>query len=225
MSIYPLIDPSVSFKDSLEAKDLRPRPVDQGLPREQNTPETGMGWRLSTFAGRFGEISSDPAGAPLTLVFRLVLESQKQGEPVAWITSLGSTFFPPDAADIGIDLSAMAVIRASEILSAARATEHLLRSGAFGIVVMDIGPNAYLPLHAQSRLAGLARKHDIALICITEKESHQPSVGSLISLRVHSEKAQGKEDAYRCAVNILKDKHHGPGWGHIEVCRGPDGLH
>ena len=225
MSSYPLIDPSVSFDDSLEAKDPRPGSADRGLPRDKVTPETGMGWKISTFAGRFGEISSDLAGAALTLVFRLVLESQKQGEPVAWITSLGSTFFPPDAADIGIDLSAMAVIRASEILSAARATEHLLRSGSFGIVVMDVGPNAHLPLHAQSRLAGLARKHDTALICITEKESHQPSVGSLISLRVHSEKTQGKEDAYRCAVKALKDKRHGPGWGHIEVCRGPDGLH
>jgi len=193
--------------------------------RDKFTPETGIGWKISTFAGRFGEISSDPAGAPLTLVFRLVLESQKQGEPVAWITSLGSTFFPPDAADIGVDLSAMAVIRVPEFLSAARATEHLLRSGSFGIVVMDVGPNAHLPLHAQSRLAGLARKHDTALLCITEKESDQPSVGSLISLRVHSEKTQGKEDVYRCAANVLKDKRHGPGWGHIEVCRGPDGLH
>ena len=225
MSSYPLIDPSVSFGDSLEAKDPMPGPADRGLPRDKVTPEIGVGWKISTFAGRFGEISSDLAGAALTLVFRLVLEAQKQGEPVAWITSLESTFFPPDAADIGIDLSAMAVIRASEILSAARATEHLLRSGSFGIVVMDVGPNAHLPLHAQSRLAGLARKHDTALICITEKESDQPSVGSLISLRVHTARTRGKEGPFRCEVRVLKDKRRGPGRRHIEVCRGPDGLH
>ena len=74
MSSYPLIDPSVSFDDSLEARDPRPRPAERGLPRDKVTPETGMGWKLSTFAGRFGEISSDLAGAALDWVRREMSE-------------------------------------------------------------------------------------------------------------------------------------------------------
>jgi recombination protein RecA len=54
-------------------------------------------------------------------VFRLVLEAQKQGEPVALITSRKSTFFPPDVADAGIDVTAVAVIRGPDNIAAARA--------------------------------------------------------------------------------------------------------
>lgn len=182
-------------------------------------------WRLHTFAGRFSEISSNSAGAGLTLVFRLVLEVQIQGEPVAWMTTRDSIFFPPDAADAGIDLEALVVIRVSESIAAARTAEHLLRSGAFGLVVLDLGVKAHLPQHAQSRLAGQARRHHTALLCITEKEYSQPSLGSLVSLRIHTEKVTKNSNHFKCMAHVIKDKNRGPGWSHVEVCRGPDGLH
>ena len=46
-------------------------------------------------------ISGGQAGASLTLVFRLVLEAQRQREPVAWIHGRSGTLFPPDAAEAG----------------------------------------------------------------------------------------------------------------------------
>jgi recombination protein RecA len=158
-------------------------------------------------------------------VFRLVLEAQKQDEPVAWITSRRSTFFPPDAADAGIDVTAVAVIRSPDNIAVARAAEHLLRSGAFGLMVVDLGTDMRLPQHAQSRLAGQARRHHIALIFITEKKSHQPSLGSLVSLRAHSERLPQTSHRHRCRVTVLKDKRHGPGWNDEAVCHGPDGLY
>ena len=88
-------------------------------------------WGFSTFSGRFTEISGDEASASLTIVFRLVLESQKLKEPVVWIGNRQSMFFPPDAADAGVDLRNLAVVLVSGTRAAARATDHLLRSGSY----------------------------------------------------------------------------------------------
>ena len=194
-------------------------------PRLQPATNTSTEWCLATFAGRFAEISGSSAGAALTLVSRLVLETQKQGEPVVWISTRKNTFYPPDVADAGIDITALAVIRCPNNIAAARTAEHLLRSGAFGLVVIDVGRDTRLPQHAQSRLAGQARRHHTALICITEKDSHQPSIGSLISQRAHTERLPQTSHHFRCRATVLKDKRSGPGWNYEEICHGPDGLY
>jgi recombination protein RecA len=188
------------------------------------SPAPPSSWELAAFNGRFGEVSGDPAGAPLTLVFRLVLEAQKAGEPVAWVGRRDGVFFPPDVADAGVDLAALPVVWTPDTMAAARAADLLIRSGGFGLVVMDVGARANLPIHAQTRLSGLAKQHDTALICVTEKEDQRPSLGSLVSLRAHTARTERQEDRYRCEVHVLKDKRRGPGWRHTEVCRGPDGL-
>lgn len=209
------IDPHLLLKNAGQ-QTVYPEPVHTEAPAE---------WRYGTFAGRFCEISGGPNSTALTLVFRLVLDAQKQGEPAAWITSRGSLFYPPDAVDAGVDLASLVVVRAPDGLAAARAAEHLLRSGAFGLVVLDLGPIAYLPLHAQSRLNAQARQHNSAMLCITEKDRRLPSLGSLVSLRAHTARSREQTDRFRCEARIIKDKRRGPGWGHVEVCRGPDGLH
>lgn len=210
-----LIDPSHPRWD-----DLRAQGVQRGLAPSDAPPE----WRLSAFAGRFGEISGGEAGAPLTLVFRLVLEAQRLGEPVAWVGRWESTFFPPDVAAAGVDLDTLPVIRVPEPLAAARAADLLLRSGAFGLLVLDIGAGAGLPLPVQTRLVGLAKQHHTALLCLTEKTVDRPSLGSLVSVRAHASRTRREEDRFCCEARILKDKRRGPGWKHVEVCRAPDGL-
>ncbi|MET0644654.1 MAG: hypothetical protein ABWZ17_09800, partial [Candidatus Binatia bacterium] len=62
-------------------------------PKTQPSP-----WNLAAIAGRFTEISASASAASLTLAFGLVGEAQKQREPVGWVTSTGSFFYPPDAA-------------------------------------------------------------------------------------------------------------------------------
>jgi recombination protein RecA len=141
-------------------------------------------WSLPQLAGRFAEVSGSKATAVLTLTFGLVLDAQKRGEPVGWATSTESSFFPPDAAQLGIDLAALVIVRVPRADSIARAGEKLLRSGGFGLVVLDLGL-ADIPTPLQSRLTGLAHHHHTALVCLTEKESKAFSLGSLVSLRVH----------------------------------------
>lgn len=187
-------------------------------------PRAPAGWSLAAVAGRVVELSGTPAGAPLTLAFGLVLDAQQHGEPVAWITPRASSFYPPDAAEGGVDLAALVVVRVPDGRAGARAADRLLRSGAFGLVVLDLGATAALPLPLQARLAGLARHHHTALVALTAKGQDSPSLGPLVSLRVVATRQRIAEDRFRCALTVLKDTRRGPTWSHQEVCRGPAGL-
>lgn len=187
-------------------------------------PGVPAGWILAAVAGRFVELSGSGATATLTLAFGLVLDAQQHGEPVAWITPRESSFYPPDAAEGGIDLAALVVIRVPDRRAAARAADRLLRSGAFGLVVLDLGAAAELPIPLQARLAGLAHHHHTALVALTARREDAPSLGSLISLRVVAERKWIAEDRFLCELTVLKDKRRGPTWTHQEVCRGPAGL-
>jgi recombination protein RecA len=181
-------------------------------------------WSLPQVAGRFVEISGSKATAVLTLAFGLVLDAQKRSEPVGWATSTESSFYPPDAAQLGIDLAALAVVRVPKADAIARAGEKLLRSGGFGLVVLDLGLTD-IPPPLQSRLTGLAHHHHTALICLTEKDSKAFSLGSLVSLRVHAERKRVGNNEFACAVSVLKDKRRGPSWMYEEVLHGPPGLY
>jgi len=180
-------------------------------------------WTLDEVAGRLVEISSSTAAAALTLTFTLVLEAQERGEPVGWVTLADSFFYPPDAARSGADLAALVVVRLTHPASIARAGEKLLRSGGFGMVVLDLGA-ADIPMPLQTRLTGLAHRHHTALICLTEKDSGAFSLGSLVSLRAHAEKKRVENNRFACALRVLKDKRRGPTWHYEELYTGPAGL-
>ncbi|HWP59258.1 MAG TPA: hypothetical protein VNL14_15290 [Candidatus Acidoferrales bacterium] len=177
-------------------------------------------WRLSQLAGRLVEVSSFSAPASLSLVFGLVLEAQRQGEPVAWVTSVESFFYPPDAARAGVDLGALVVVRVGDSSAIPRAAEKLVRSSAFSLVALDLG-NVDIPVALQTRLAGLARQHRTALICLTEKEEQQPSLGSLVSLRAHASRTRRTENLFTCHLEVLKDKRRGPTWSHTAIFSWP----
>jgi recombination protein RecA len=199
-------------------------PLPRQEPRPKPVPRT-VAWTLPALAGRLIELSAEPAGAPLTFAFRLVLDAQRRGEFAAWVAPRARAFFPPDVAAAGIDLAALPVVWASHALEAARAADLLVRSGGFGLVVVDLGPGTDLPLHAVTRLAGLALRHRAIVLLLTEKRADRPSLGSLVSVRAHAGRLAREADRYRCTLQVLKDKRGGRSGGEIsEVCRGPDGL-
>ncbi len=182
-------------------------------------------WTLPALAGRLVEVSAEPSGAPLTFAFRLVLDAQRRGEPAVWIAPRVRAFFPPDVAAAGIDLAALPVVWAAHALEAARAADLLIRCGGFGLIVLDLGLGTELPLHAVTRLSGLALRHAAAVVLLTEKKEERPSLGSLVSLRVHVPRVVREGDRYRCTLHVLKDKRGRRSGGEVsEVCRGPDGL-
>jgi recombination protein RecA len=180
-------------------------------------------WTLAEVAGRLVEISSSTASAALTVTFTLVRQAQERGEPVGWVTLAESFFYPPDAARGGADLAALVVVRLTDAKSIARAGEKLLRSGAFGVVVLDLGA-VDIPMPLQTRLTGLAHRHHTALVCLTEKARAAFSLGSLVSLRAHAEKKRVADNRFICALRIVKDKRRGPTWNYEELYTGPAGL-
>jgi recombination protein RecA len=184
-------------------------------------------WALDSLRGRLVELSARGASATLTAAVELVVEAQTQAEPVAWIAPTAGTFYPPDVADSGVDLSALVVVRVRDAIASARVAERLLRSGAFGLVVMDLcspnGGSAELATAIQGRLVTLAQTHDAAIVCITDKTPDTASLGSLVSLRAEALRLRDREDV-SITVRALKDKRRGPGWAHSVRRRAPSGL-
>lgn len=188
--------------------------------------DPGPRWDLLELKGRLVELTGLGGNACLTLAFSVVLDAQRQGETVAWVTAVDSCFFPLDAAAAGVDLEALAVVRvaAAEV---PRAAERLARSGGFGLLVLDLGPSRRVPTPLQARLRGLADQHDTAVLFLTEGggRGRGSALGSLVSLRGEASVRRLDRGRFACELKVTKDKRRGPGWTHTEPCRGPDGLY
>lgn len=210
------------MKDAKDIQDFLARARAGAATREVPATVTPL-WTRAQLAGRLVEVSAIGAVASLTAAVGLVLEAQVEGDPVAWISLPVSTFFPPDLADSGVDLEGLVVVRVPSLAHAGRAADRLLRSGGFGLVILDLGGGAELPVPLQGRLVGLAQRHDAAIVCLTEKASDAASLGSMVSLRAEALRARDGS-AFSVSVRALKDKQRGPGWRHGEKVRGPAGL-
>ncbi len=96
-------------------------------------------WQLFR-PGQLLELSGGGPGK-LSTAARLVARAQAEGEPVAWVAARGGAgFYPPDFARAGVDLARLVVVRVPPEQGSralVRASEVLLRSGAFGLVVID----------------------------------------------------------------------------------------
>lgn len=198
----------------------------------RTVPLQPPGWTLPDLAGRLVELSAAAQSAHLTAAFGLVLEAQFAHDRAAWVTLTHSCFYPPDVVDTGVDLDAMPVVRVADARTAGRAADHLLRSGGFGLVVIDLADEQgglrparsnVLPVPLLARLLGMARHHHAVVLILTRKAEDAPSLHSLVSLRAE---ATWHVDQGRCElhVRVIKDKRVGPGGTHVETCRGPAGL-
>ena len=186
------------------------------------------GWHLDHLSGRLVELTGGPDTAALSFAAGLVHQAQQAGEPVAWIAASGSLFYPPDFAALGIDLAALPIVRVERGLQAARAADTLIRSRGFGMVVLDIGTQRSMSLTVQTRLAALARGHDVLVLVLTRAaragERREHSLGSLVSLFAETTRQRAARDRFACALSVRKDKRAGQDWQHLEYRRGPEGL-
>jgi len=145
-------------------------------------------------------------------------------EPVAWLTETQSSFFPPDVHARGIDLEALIVIRLPHAQSIARAADKLARSGAFGLLILDLGEARHFSPPILSRLNHLSQRHSTAIICLTRKTDQQASLGALVSLRMNTQRKWHSAFHFTVATQVLKDKRYGPGYRFENLYRGPPGL-
>jgi RecA/RadA recombinase len=152
----------------------------------------GRGWQA-------GELSELCGHGRTTLAQAAVRTAQRAGQPTCWIDGPG-TFCPATA---GVDLSQLvlvtpggtgwsaAVVRAAAGLRrrgarrerrALLAADLLLRSRAFGLIVLDLGEDR-APLSAWFRLARQARAAQTALLLLAG-ESPRAGSAAALTLRV-----------------------------------------
>ncbi len=176
-------------------------------------------WELDNLAGRLAELSEEGFSGAVTFVAGIIAEAQRRREPVAWIAASSSIFYPPDFARLRLDLAGIAVVRAGSL----QAAEWLLRSGAFGLVIIDVGSSAQVPDSSLGRLLKLAERDRCAVIFLTRKRPDQPSLGSMISLRGSVTRSGG--DPFASEIVVVKDKHRSPGSRQRSIYHGPPGMH
>jgi recombination protein RecA len=183
----------------------------------------GGSWRLSNLAGILAEISEETACGALSFVTEIILEAQGRNEPVAWVAGVSSIWFPPDLADRGVDVPAVAVIRAGGENESLTAAEWLVRSGALGLVIVDAdgewkGSDASL-----GRILKLAERSQCAVIFLTRKSAREPSLGSRISLRGCV--SRSGSEPFHIAITTTKDKRSNSSSRQGRQYHGPSGMH
>ena len=183
----------------------------------------GGSWRLENLAGIMAEISEETACGAVSFAAEMILEAQRLNEPVAWVAGVSSIWYPPDLSDRGVDLSAVAVIRVGGEDESLTAVEWLVRSGALGLVIVDAdgdwkGSDAPL-----GRIQKLSERGRCAVVFLTRKRAHDPSLGSRISLRGCM--TSSGTDPFHVAITTIKDKRSNSGSRQGRQYHGPSGMH
>jgi hypothetical protein len=173
--------------------------------------------------GRLIEITRAKAGAQFTTAVACLRAAQAEGQTAAWIQPEGGSLFPPDLAQSGIDLDALLVVHVPARAGThglPKAAELLLRSGGFGMVVLDLSDLSMQRDGAwQGRLLGLAREHESWLLLLTH--SHD---GSLISLCLEPHRQRVERGVFTVEQRVRKDKSGMLCPLLVERRRGPWGL-
>lgn len=184
------------------------------------TEPTGGLFDLSRVKGRVTEVSQAGYFGALSALAGLMIQVQALGDQIAWVETGASVFFPPDLVFRGLDVGAISVVLAPGPPEGLQAADWLLRSGAFGLVVLDWAGGG-IDDSDLGRLGRLAEEWETALVCLTKKKPADPSLATLISLRGSVELTPEGESSW----TIVKDKRSGPPSGQRSRFDGPSGLY
>ena len=160
---------------------------------------------------RLVELSGTHACARTTTAVSCVIEAQARGELVAWVQPKDGALFPPDLHAAGVDLESFIAIHVplhGGPFALIRAAEWLARSGAFGLIVIDLTeaspPGA--SVNWQGRLQGLLRQHDGRVLLLTSNAYEDPSSGPLVGLRIEPRRGPLHDERFELQSRVLKDK-------------------
>ncbi len=155
---------------------------------------------------------------------------------MAWIQYEAGSLYPPDLADNGIDLNALIIVHVpqGQPHGLARASEMLIRSGAFGLITLDTRapvnqppvnppstsrsaisqsavhsprstPHTDLSHTNQGRLLALAREHHSQVLLLTE-HNHAHSLGPLIGVHLRVHRKHITPSTFQFTPELLKNK-------------------
>ena len=194
--------------------------------------------------GRLTELSGVGAAARHTTAAAIVRQAQLEGETTVWVQPAGGPLYPPDMAESGVDLDALVVVQVplehGEV-GLARAAELLLRSGAFGLCVVELSSpptwsHGQVPKDIserparrlrgdvwQARLAALARLHASRVVVLTRAASGWGSLGPMVGLRVETRRVRQAAGIFEVQPEVVKQK-GAPVMAGPALRRGPWGL-
>ena len=208
--------PNVATATSLAHTPLPHSPSSGPLPLSAQLPR-----------GRLIELMNGQGQAPFTTAAACLRYAQQQGETTAWVQFEQGPLFPPDLAESGIDLDALLIVQVPPNHAQAgllKAAELLLRSGGFGMVVIDLQQGRPPRGQAwQGRLLSLAREQNSWVLLLGPASKHS-TLGPLISLSIRSS-VRSLENGH-FALKHHVHKHKGIQLGPLieEQRRGPWGL-
>jgi hypothetical protein len=189
---------------------IAPRPIPTGVTELDRLLGGGVP------RGAVTEIVGAPCSGRTSLAYAVAARITIAGEVAAYV-DLPDTLDPEHAAAAGIDLARLLWIRPPTLQSALAAAEHVLGTGGFGLVVVDvdlpripahrIGHGAWLRL---ARAAAHAR-------CVLLVTTHTPTVGTFAAARLEIERrrtlfhaAAGPAAAFDALASTV----------HVRKCRG-----
>ena len=197
------------------------------LPSPAQQPQDDAPLAARVPAGRLVEITAgSSASAQSTATVACIVHAQACGETVAWVQPRGGALYPPDLAVSGVDLDALVIVHAPVAAGphgCAKATEILLRSGGFGMLVVALRSNAvHEPkLASLSRLFALAREHGSWVLLLTRAGAH---LGSLVTLRIEPCRTRTDRGNFALEHHVHKDKTGILTTFPPDLCQGPPGL-
>lgn len=186
---------------------------------QKQVPVEVVAWQLHEFDGQVVELCAAGPSALLTFAVSLMRDAQYCNQPVAWITKRDDIFYPPDIEGWEISVEGLVVVRMPDSQRVAVAADKLARSGAFGLLLLDLGATPRFPDSLLRRLLRQAEVHRSAIVCLTEAQA----LGPLVSARIDVSRTQTTAQ-FRCVARGVRDRRRAPGWQLEEVRDGPLGL-
>lgn len=147
--------------------------------------------------GWLTEITGAPGSGRTTIARQLVAATLQAGWWVAYVDA-ARTLAPRDWAALGAH-DGLWVVRPDDAARGAWCADVLLRSGAFGLVVLDGAPALSRPVAV--RLVRLARASDAAFVLLAPDGQHAGVAGAL-QLRVQRVRAKRKAEPLDLTVRL-----------------------
>jgi hypothetical protein len=187
---------------------------------ETDSKREGGLFDLSRIIGRVVEISESGYFGALSAVCGLMSQVQRREEQIAWIETGNRIFFPPDLAFRGLDVRALSVVLAPETKAGLQAADALLRSGAFGLILVDWAGGA-VDEAVIGRMARVAEDRETCVLFLTRKRPTEAALATQVSLRGTVSLSPAGETEWL----IIKDKRSGPPSRQRITFHGPFGLY
>lgn len=173
----------------------------------QGAPDAGGGPLAALVPpGRVVELC---AGAGrLTLAASFVRAAQAEGDLAAWVQPEGAGLYPPDLAAAGVSLDELVVVHtptASGPEAVARAAELLLRSGGFGLAVLDLCAARPRGEGWVVRLGGVTRRHGARVVLLTALRAEATSAGALVAVRARPRR-RFEDGRFALEAEVLRDR-------------------